>query len=176
MEATLSKVPISQRLNWRMIVFFLIVGLLPGYFVYQFMHELVTGGITNAGGGYSHVELKAMSGFWFDQSNGTLKDVPEKWRKLEGQKVILEGEMWDPRGAGERVSTYQLCYSIAKCCFNGPPQVQHFVDSTAIEGKKLNYYSGLVQVKGVLHVNVRHDAGKVQSVYQMDVESIDPVQ
>jgi hypothetical protein len=176
MEATLTQVSLSQRINWRMVIFFLIIGTMIGYPVYQFVHEAVTGGISNAGGGYTHVELKAMSGFLFDQNNGTINDVPAKWRELDGKKVVMEGEMWAAQSAGQYVSGYQLCYSIAKCCFSGPPQVQHFVNSRAIEGKKLEYYGGLVQVKGVLHVKVKKEAGKVQSVFDMDVESVEPVQ
>src|SRR5689334_16115364 len=122
MEATLStphRVPLSQRLNWRMLIFFLVIGTMIGYPLYQFIHESITGGITNAGNGYTHVELKAMSTFSFDQNNGTLEDIPQKWRDLDGKKVIAEGEMWATQGAGDAVSSYQLCYSIAKCCFNG---------------------------------------------------------
>ncbi|HEX8521712.1 MAG TPA: hypothetical protein VF669_05595 [Tepidisphaeraceae bacterium] len=174
MEATLTKPPLSQRINWRMIIFFLVIGTMIGYPLYQFVHEAVTGGITSAGNGYTHVELKAMSGFVFDQTAGSINDIPEKWRQLDGKKVIMEGEMWDSRGAGQEVSSFQLCYSIAKCCFSGPPQVQHFVNSRPMEGKSLNYYSGLVRVKGVLHVNVKKEAGKVQSVFEMDVESVEP--
>jgi hypothetical protein len=176
MEATLAKVPLTQRINLRLIVFFAVVGTMIGYPVYQFVHEAATGGISNAGGGYTHVELKAMSGFLFDQTEGTINDIPAKWRELDGKKVVMEGEMWAANGAGQYVSSYQLCYSIAKCCFQGPPQVQHFVNSRAMEGKKLEYASGLVRVKGVLHVKVRKDAGKVQSVFEMDVESIEAVQ
>jgi hypothetical protein len=73
-----------------------------------------------------------------------------------------------------RISNFDLCYSIAKCCFNGPPQVQHFVKSTVVNGKKVPYYDGLVRVTGTLHVNVKTDElGKVASVYQLDVERVD---
>ena len=115
-----------------------------------------------------------MSTFAFDQANGTIGDVPEKWRQLDGKKVILYGEMWEPQGAGPTVSDFQLVYSIAKCCFSGPPQIQHFVHSRAMPDAKLGYYEGTVEVKGVLHVDVKKDQGRVASVYQLDVESIEP--
>ena len=73
-----------------------------------------------------------------------------------------------------RLGGFQLCYSITKCCFNGPPQVQHFVDCHVQDGANLEVYPNLVRIKGVLHVNVQYEAGKVKSVYQMDVESVDP--
>ncbi len=175
MEATL-KPPLSQRINLRLLVFLVIIAGIVGYPVYQFIAATVTGGITDAGGGYKAVDIKAMSLFLFDQNNGTLEDIPAKWRALDGQKVILEGEIWAPSSAGPYLSTYQLCYSITKCCFSGPPQVQHFVDSKPINGAKLSYHSGLVKAKGILHVHVYREAGKVQSVYQMDVQSLEPVE
>ncbi len=159
-----------------MVIFFLIIGTMIGYPVYQFVHESVTGGISNAGGGYTHIELKAMSGFLFDQNNGTINDVPAKWRELDGKKVVMEGEVAPTREAGPYLTAFQLCYSIAKCCYSGPPQVQHFVNSRATGGKKFESLYGLVQVKGVLHVNVKKEAGKVQSVFDMDVESVEAVQ
>src|SRR4051794_14837469 len=113
MEATLTRPPLTQRINWRLIIFLGVVGLMIGYPVYQFVHESITGGISSAGGGFTHVELKAMSGFLFDQSNGALNDIPEKWRALDGKKVILEGEIAPTREAGRDVSGFQLCYSVA---------------------------------------------------------------
>ena len=175
MEAAV-KVPLSERINIRMIVFFGVIGLLIGYPVYWFVHEQLTGGISDAGGGYKEVDLKAMSLFPFDQVNGEITDIPQKWRDLDGQKVILEGEMWQPYSANNQVAGFDLCYSIAKCCFSGPPQVQHFIQSKVVKGKTVEYYSGLVKATGTLHVNVKTDAGKVASVYQLDVERVEQVQ
>jgi hypothetical protein len=171
---TAVKVPLSERINFRMLFFIGLIAVLIGYPVYVLIEAQVTGGIRDAGGGYKEVNLKAMSSFEFDQVNGQKKDIPQQWRDLDGQKVIMRGEMWSPTGAGNTVDGFQLCYSIAKCCFNGPPLVQHFVDSHALPGKTLEYYSGLVEVKGILHVNVEKDAGKVSKIYQLDVESIEP--
>ena len=121
------------------------------------------------------VDLKAMSSFPLDQINGSLQDIPDKWRQLDGQKVILYGEMWDSRYAGDSdVRAFQLCYSIAKCCFSGPPQVLHFVNSVVPPGTSLGSYSNLVKVTGVLHVNPIKSEGKLSSIYQLQVENIEP--
>ena len=168
--------PWWQRINLRLIIFIGVVAVVVGYPLWVFVDASVSGGIKDAGGGYKEVDLKAMSTFWFNQEEGTINDIPKKWRELDGQKVVMYGEMWASRSAGPFVDSFQLCYSIAKCCFSGPPQVQHFVDSTALRGTKLQEYAGLVKVKGRLHVNVKQGGGKVQSVYQLDVESIEPVQ
>jgi hypothetical protein len=168
------KVSFFRRFNARMIIFGVVMMLPVGYIVYDFLESVITGGIKDIGNGYKLVDLKAMSNFPLDQVAGTQQDVPQKWRDLDGKKVVLYGEMWDPMGAGDGVATFQLCYSITKCCFNGPPQVQHFVKAQASHGTTLNYYSNLVKVTGTLHVHVVQEAGRVSSVYQMDVDSIDP--
>jgi hypothetical protein len=169
------KLPLRERINFRMIFFIAFILLLVGYPIYWLVKMQVTGGIEQVAGGYTYVDLKAMSTFTFDQNNGTINDVPAKWRELDGKKVVLHGEMWEPSGAGPTVDNFELVYSIAKCCFSGPPQIQHFVHSKAQPGAKLAYYQGTVEVKGILHVNVKKDAGAVTSVYQLDVESVDPV-
>jgi len=154
-----------------MIFFILVVLLLVGYPVYVFLESALTGGIRDRGG-YKEVDLKAMSLFHFDQQNGTLDDVPQKWRDLDGQKVKVVGEMWDPYSAGNQVVGFQLVYSIAKCCFSGPPQIQHFVQARVVPGKSVGYYSGPVEVMGTLHVKVtRDELGKITGVYHLDVES-----
>ena len=169
-----AKIPFSERFNIRLIAFVAIAALLVGYPVYILVREQVSGGVRDAGGGYSEVNLKALSTFLFDQANGTIDDVPQKWRDLDGKKVVLEGEMWDALGAGREVQSFQLVYSIAKCCVTSAPQIQHFVQATPMKGARVENYSGQVRVKGILHVNVQKAEGRVSSVYQLDVEDVEP--
>jgi hypothetical protein len=169
------KLPLRERISFRMIFFIAFIALLVGYPVYLMIEMNMTGGVRQGSGGYTVVDLKAMSTFGFDQVNGTLEDVPAQWRALDGKKIVVHGEMWNERVAGLTVDKFELVYSIAKCCFSGPPQIQHFVHATAVNGAKLGYYQGTVEVKGTLHVNVKKEAGAVTSVYQMDVESVTPV-
>src|SRR2546423_11366322 len=164
----------SGRINFRMIGFAAVLLLLIRYPIYVYFDSVVSGGIKHSANGYLEVDLKAMSVFPFDQSGGTINDIPKKWRDLNGKKVVLYGEIWSPYSAGSRLAGFQLCYSITKCCFNGPPQVQHFVDCRVVDGASVDVYPNLVRIKGVLRVNVQYEAGKVKSVYQMDVESVDP--
>ena len=162
-------------LNLRVILFILVIGGVVGYPVYIYMHEAMTGGITKLSNGYTEVNLKTISLFPFDQQVGTINDVPERFRALDGQKVILVGEMWVTDNAGGDLKNFDLVYSIAKCCFSGPAQVQHFVKSTSSKGEPLPFYNGEVRVKGTLKVNVTYDAGKVASVYHVAVDSIEPL-
>ena len=169
------KVPLRERISFRMIFFIAFITLLVGYPVYVLLDMRLSGGVKQLRSGYTFVDLKAMSTFPFDQNNGTMDDVPPKWRELDGKKVVFHGEMWNPQLAGPTVENFELVYSIAKCCFSGPPQIQHFVHSTVEKGAKVGYYEGTVEVKGTLHVDVKKDQGKVASVYQLDVESVEPV-
>jgi hypothetical protein len=171
---TAVKPPLSERIPVRMIIFTGVLLLLLGTPVYIYIDSAIHGGIERTSDGIK-VDLKAMSVFPFDQVNGTIDDIPRKWRDLDGQKIIATGEMWQPMSAAQYVDSFDLVYSIAKCCFSGPPQVQHFVHAKAAPGAHLEYYSGLVKVKGTLHVKVERDAGKVSSVYSMDVESVEPM-
>ena len=166
-----------QRVNLRLIVFLAFLAVVIGYPAYVYLDAAMTGGVKRVEGGYMEVDLKAMSTYHFDQQDGTMDNIPSKWRELDGKKVVLYGEIAPTMtSAGPFIETFQLCYSVAKCCYSGPPQVQHFVDSRPVPGAQLSYSSGLVKVKGTLHVNVKRGEGKVQSVYQMDVESLEAVQ
>ena len=77
-----------------------------------------------------------MSTFPFDQNNGAIDDVPEQWRALDDQKVILYGEMWNDIAPATSSTASSSCYSIAKCCLSGPPQIQHFVHSKVVDDKQ----------------------------------------
>jgi hypothetical protein len=168
--STTANSPSKPRVNVRILVFAAIALVLIGWPVYTFVTYK---GIEKNGDVYD-VDLKAMSNYEMDQNAATLNDVPKEWRELDGKKVALEGQIWSPESAGNKAFKFQLCYSIAKCCFNGPPKVQHFVDSHVLDADKVEMSDNLVRVVGTLHVNVKHDGGKVTSVYQMDVDSIEP--
>jgi hypothetical protein len=169
------RIPLSERVNFRLLIFIGIMAVIVGYPVYVLIDTQISGGIKHAADGYLEVNLKSMSTFTLDQTDGKLEDIPQQWRELDGKRVILRGEMWQPTGAGSDVETFDLCYSIAKCCFSGPPLVQHFVKSRAVAGKNLAYYEGPVETRGILHVKVVKDAGRVASIYQFDVDSIKPI-
>jgi hypothetical protein len=162
------------RITPRIVVFLAVIAVLVGYPVYVYVDSVVSGGIKSHGE-YKEVDLKAMSLFPFDQTAGRVEDIPQKWRELDGQKIVVEGEMWDPLSAGNQVVAFQLVYSIAKCCFNGPPQIQHFVQARTLQGKNVGYYTGPVRVKGTLHVRVVRDDARITGVYHLDVESVEPV-
>lgn len=171
METTL-KAPLSERINVRLIVIGLVALFLVGTPIYWYVDQVVSGGIKQRGD-VTEVNLMAMVTFPFSQTDGTIDDVPPQWRSLNGKKVELVGEMVLGNSAGDLVKQFELVYSISKCCASGPPQIQHFVQAKAKDGKMVPYYPGLVRVTGTLHVDVKKGPEKVESVYQLEVESVE---
>jgi hypothetical protein len=162
-----------RRMNFRVIIFAAVVLGIVGFPVYIYLDSVLTGGIHHYGN-YIEADLKAMSDFPFDQENGTINDIPQKWRDLNGKRVVVVGQIWAPEMASPELTHFELCYSIAKCCFSGPPQIQHFVLAHTTHGY-VEYSEGLVRATGILHVQIKHDGGKVTQVYSMDVQSCKPI-
>lgn len=160
--------------NLRVIVFITVILSIFGALGYLWWSVAGTHGIIQKGDAYQ-VDLKSMSTFPFDQVHGTIEDVPPRYRELDGKKVILIGEMWAPNAASDRLNQFELVYSITKCCFSGPPQIQHFVQATTKTGP-VPYYSGLVRVTGTLKVEVtKAPDGKITGVYHLAVDQVEPV-
>lgn len=168
------RVPLRERVNFRMLGFVAVILLLVGTPAYIYLDSVLSGGIKDRGDRVE-VDLKAMSNFPFDQTNGTINDVPKQWRDLDGKRVELVGEMWAPNSVAPELNQFELVYSIAKCCTSGPPQIQHFVQSKVTDGRNVPFYGGLVSVVGTLRVDVKNDGGRVSQVYALDVESVRPM-
>ena len=173
---TAIKAPLTERINFRAIAFAGIVLFLLGWPLYKFISETITHGIHNHGD-YKEVDLKAMGFFEMNPDTATLKDIPQQYRELDGQKVQLSGEIYDPLTASGRLSEFTLVYSIAKCCFGGPPKVQERVFATVAPGKKVEGGDGTYyDVVGTLHINMKRDpkTNTLIEVYHLDVDSVKP--
>jgi hypothetical protein len=158
----------------------LVVGLvlaLVGYAAKVTYEQVIQGGIVHRGD-FDEVDLKSMSNFDMDQVRGTVADVPPQFRALDGKKVLLVGEVAPTNDtASNKISKFSLCYSVAKCCYGGPPKVQHFVACRVPAGRTVtNYVNGpAVKVFGTLHVKAESDGDTVTSIYQLDVDRVEPV-
>jgi hypothetical protein len=144
---------------------------------YMLVNQFVTGGVSRHGDYYA-VDLKALGNFAFDDSAGTVAEVPERYRKLDGKKVELEGFMYSPQSAGERGTEFQFVYNVTKCCFSGPPLVQERVYGHVKDGSDVPIYdmNTFARVTGTLHVRViRDEAGSVHSVYDLDVDKAEKI-
>jgi hypothetical protein len=171
----------GKRVNWSMMVrvglVVAAIALLVGYALKVTYESVIRGGVVQTGDHFK-VELRQMSGFDMDQVGGTVADVPKQFRELDGKKVILEGEIAPGGDLSDKVSVFSICYSVQNCCYGGPPQAQHFVLCKTPPGRTVRNYMGRpggVRVSGTLHVNVIKEGGKIQSVFQMDLDRVEPI-
>ena len=166
--------PRRRAINLRMIVMLALLGLPFLYFGYVIIDQAVSGGVKDHGD-YVEVDLKTMGSFPFDAAQDDNSNVPEKWRKLDGRRVVLVGEMYAGGSAAPKVDRFELVYSIQKCCFGGPPRVQERVFVNAPKNNPVPFHWQPVRVTGVLHVNAKKVDGEVVSVFEMDIERLEPV-
>lgn len=162
-----------RKLTWRRMAFVGIVAYIGCYPIYSYIESQLRGGIRRRGDLIS-VDLQEMGDFEMNQVLGTSDSIPRRFRDLEGRRVVLVGEMWTPLTSDAKLSSFDLVYSIGKCCFIGPPKIQHFVKATLPPGRNISYLPGRVTVSGILHVGVRRHDGVVQSVYRLDVDGVKP--
>jgi hypothetical protein len=141
------------------------------YPIYSVLEAAITHGIHQQGD-LMVVDLKAMSDFNMDQVAGRDTDIPAAYRALDGRRVMLAGEMYVPGSSATSVDRFQLVYSIANCCFGGPPRVQCFVHATVLPNHDVQFAQGVVNVVGTLHVGVEKGDQQIASVYRMDVEKV----
>jgi hypothetical protein len=165
----------SKGINFRLVGFIAVVCLPVAWMTYTFIKLSVSSGIEQVGD-YKQVDLKALGNFPFDDMFDTDQAVPEVYRKLDGQKVLLIGRMYVDFTAEPTVDRFQLVYNIANCCFNGPPRVQErvFAHVPAGSNKKMPVYSDMTEVYGTLHVKAQRENGRVISLFDMDVEKMRP--
>jgi hypothetical protein len=175
MTTEVEKVPFSQRINVRMIVFAAVVLFLVGVPIYWYVDSEITGGKKKVGD-YFSVDLKALGNFPFNGVDGTIDEVPQKWRELDGQRVELQGFVWAPNEAGDRMTRFELVYNIAKCCFGGPPKVQERV-FVKVPGDATvpNLTNSYARVIGTLHVKPTSDGGQVSELYTLSLDKIEPL-
>jgi hypothetical protein len=162
-----------RALAWQQALFIATVCYLVGYPLWIQLNSLWTGGISRQGD-LLVVDLRVMGNFEMDQSAGTLQDIPLRFRDLDGKRVMLSGQMRALNSASGRVSGFQLYYSLANCCFTGPPKVQHLVKCNVSGNCLVEYRSGLVNVIGTLHVGPETSEGRLNSIYRLDVGRLDP--
>lgn len=170
--STTASLTFVQRINFRILTFVLVIGCLLGYPIWQAAKAVFVGPVQQVGE-YKKVNLKALGNFPF---YGYWEEIPAEYRALNGQKVVLEGEVFAPNEAGDRMTQFQLVYSIQKCCFSGPPKVQERVFAIVppdIKQRNLNMQHA--RVYGTLRVEIKRQDGEVISLYELDVERIEQI-
>ena len=126
---------------------------------------------------YQDVDLKSLGNFPLDKSSARDEDIPARFRALDGRRVSVEGFMM-PVGPswGPWVDRFRIVCDLNHPFRRRPPLVQERVFATARPKVPLYSSNELLQMRGVLHVRLERDAaGRIQSVYRMDVKSVTPI-
>ena len=168
--------PLGERINLRIVLFVGVLALIFGSIAWKFVDNALSSGIKDRGG-YLEVDLKTMSDWEMDPVLATDKVIPAPFRALDGKRVQLIGEIAPNSTAKGDVPSFDLVYSVAKCCFTGEPKIQHFIKCRVMPGGRAESSVGLVKVIGTLHVGIERDpehSNRVSSVFRVDVESVEP--
>jgi hypothetical protein len=170
--------PLARRVNFRMLTIIAVFAALVGYPVYTFIQASLNHGIQTVAGGGKLVDLKAMGNFPFDGHNGTIGDIPQVYRDLDGKQVSVDGYVYAGSDASDKINHFQFVYNVNKCCFGGPPQVQERVFAI-VPNHGVIYNPGMytmMRLTGTMHVKViKDDVGNISSVYTMAVSDIRPL-
>src|SRR5258705_2276074 len=134
-----AKLPLSERINLRMVIFFAVILIPIGYMVYLFADTWRSHGIWDEKdsryGSYKKVDLNAMSLFQLNQIQATDADIPPEYRALDGNRVMLVADQY-LRGRGRvQQLEFDLVFAISKGCFIVPREIRHLIKSTATPSK-----------------------------------------
>jgi hypothetical protein len=123
--------------------------------------------------GSSPMDVASLGNFTLDQVKGADADIPQSVRELDGKRIILLGEMWQPMSNDNvNVSDFDLMRFAAFHDYQ-VPQVQQFVRCKVSSSRKVTYCPNTVTVTGVLHVGIERDGGRISSVLTMEVERVE---
>lgn len=117
---------------------------------------------------YPPVPVKELISVSFDPSRGTIEDLPQRIRELDGKLAMLDGMMYLPENADLRPNEF-LLIEPGENLSPSPRKVWQFVRIRLPLDKKAQRLFAPVQVYGQLHIGMTRDAkGKIISIYQMD--------
>ena len=176
MEVEYAIKPRRRRINWRLLLFIAPFAAICGAVLYVVADEVMNKGVHDHGD-YVAVELKPLGNFPFNPDADDTTAIPKQFRALDGRRVELEGKMYAGMTAASRVGAFQFVYDVNKCCFGGPPKVQERVFVHSKQPVVLYGPYDLCRLVGKLHVRLeRNDQGTVTSVYDLDLEKLNPIQ
>jgi len=100
-----------------------------------------------------------------------LKAVPGAIRRLDGQRVMIQGFMIPTQAQDRAVREFLLVRSQANCCFGAPLQVADLVAVRMAGTPAAPLMDRVVNVVGRLHVQERWTGQYLGALYRMDAES-----
>ncbi len=164
------KRPIGERINIRLLIIIVVFASLVGVPVYSLLKIQMSHGIQKNGNRLD-VDLKSLGNFSFNDTTGTINDIPPQYRELDGKEVALEGFAWSGSMASDKVNSFQFVYNIQKCCFGGPPLVQERVFAIVPGDGISPPWGEEFRLIGTLHINLKKDeVGKIEKLYTLDVK------
>jgi len=123
-------------------------------------------------GAYKSIDLQTIGAFPFDEEHGTLQEIPEAVRMLDGRRVSIEGFMI-PMDETDAVREFAIVPALPSGGRDGrPPRVTECVVAEMPAGKTTPYSWNRIRVDGTFHVSVKTDDGFVVSVFAMDVDRV----
>jgi len=98
--------------------------------------------------------------------------IPENIRKLDGQRVFVEGFMVPISYDKERLTEFILVRDMPGCCFGFPPNPHEWVKAVVKAPDIKPDFDNPVRVGGILHVGPERQAGYLSDIYRLDAEEI----
>jgi hypothetical protein len=107
---------------------------------------------------------------WADQQISAM--IPDRIRAADGKLINVDGFMIPLEYNGKKVSKFILAMNQNTCCFGGNPQIHEFI-IVSVAGAGVNDEMDIpLRVKGVLHVAVVRNRGKLSGIYRLDAQSV----
>ena len=97
--------------------------------------------------------------------------IPDYIKNLDGQSVQMAGFMM-PLNATKQISEFVLVQFLWGCCFGQPPAVNHVVLVTMENGKKTQFFTVPVCVRGTFHVSEMRQDSYLVSLYRLEAKQV----
>jgi len=100
--------------------------------------------------------------------------IPEPIRKLDGQRVLVEGFMYPVEYEQDRLTEFMLVRDMPSCCFGFPPNPHEWVSAAVVKTAKIKaeVYRP-VRVGGIFHVGPQRQAGYLSGIYRLEADKLE---
>ncbi len=107
---------------------------------------------------------------WADSQVNAM--IPESIRKLDGQRVFIEGFMLPIAYEQDHLSEFILVRDMPGCCYGFPPNPHEWVKGVVKAPKFRVEIDHPVRVHGVFHVGAERSGGYLSSIYRLDADAV----
>ena len=97
--------------------------------------------------------------------------IPDYIKNLDGQSVQMAGFMM-PLNATKQISEFVLVQFLWGCCFGQPPAANHVVLVTMADGKRTQFFTVPVCVRGTFHAGEMRQDGYLVSLYRLEAKQV----